>query len=272
MRSKILGASLLIVFVLFAIQLSTGVLSNYTWKNITNPTPALDLAGPWKLCLGIDSKNCQEIILPHLEHPAPNARDFHWLNFSKTFTRPKECGSTQCSLLFSEIGDAAEIRLNGVLIKTSGSLPPNFRYAKHYPVVCSNPARTFKGRKLSTGQSLHIENPAKWNSRQVFNGVFLQDDLRQFEKFTNFYNIDLPLYEALLFLIFALYAFRSESKTFESKPFFRTFKWSSLFAALFMLSYSSLQKKLRLPGLVTSPITYSSPHGLEPYLVFAHIL
>ena len=62
--------------------------------------------------------------LDHLERLLPNSEGFLWLK--NTFTLPKNLESTEIALLLGRITMADKTYLNGELIGTGGSFPPNF--------------------------------------------------------------------------------------------------------------------------------------------------
>ncbi|MEZ4814417.1 MAG: HAMP domain-containing sensor histidine kinase [Bdellovibrionota bacterium] len=245
MKNKLIQLSLAAISLVFSVYILSGILGSYSWKTVTNPAALFELKN-WELCFGIDAQTCQKITLPQTSHPDP--KNFHWMNLSTSFPQIDACKKSSCSILFSEIGEAAEIYLNGVLIKKSGDFPPNFQNAKNFPVVATLPPEILKAEN-NLKVVVYTSQIPQSGIRGKFNGVYLSSDARQFERFTNFYNIDLPLLQALIFLIFAIYAWRTESKIVSIRPYFVAFKWSSVFGALFMLSYTGLQKEHATPWI-----------------------
>ena len=111
----------------------------------------LDISGKWTVCLirgganlgshtladlGKQLSDCAQVSvpkdLPRSLQPSP--KDL--LVYKTQFTSPAFCGrvSPECMLVSGEIGDSAEVILNGSRIAEHGRLPPHPRYAKNYPL------------------------------------------------------------------------------------------------------------------------------------------
>ena len=109
----------------------------------------VDLDGVWTVCLHKDNgiKECKD-----LEIPADIPKDIRpgkseWLSYTRNFIKPTFCGSlgnSMCSLFASEVGDSAEVILNGTRIGIHGNIFPNVRYAKQYPLSIQIPDLAFK--------------------------------------------------------------------------------------------------------------------------------
>lgn len=114
------------------------------------PPMELDLSGDWRMCVPVASflGDCRwkDVKLP-ADFQASEERNFQgWIAYRKRFSAPAAClrNVTACSLFFGEIGDAAEVVLNGVSLGRRGEFPPTPRYAKLYPLSFDIPARALR--------------------------------------------------------------------------------------------------------------------------------
>ncbi len=215
-----------------------------THSILHSPEAISDFSGSWKVCVGEPNKDCREITVPHAEHPDPKSQNFNWLYFSKKFKTPKECTGDECALIFSEIGDAGEIIINGRYLKTQGSLPPHFRYGKHYPAVGTLSEDFLK----PAGQMNEIEIKIFASSNSPsgitgkFNGIFPRSEALVYQEGKQVYDIIIPLIAAFVLLIFGAYGFYQAINGQRYRKMFWTYSWSCLTACLYLVFFSEIPK------------------------------
>lgn len=108
----------------------------------------LDLSGSWEFCnlntdpanLSLSELKCEKRIQVPSDIPRGTTGN-GWYVFRTHFETPDFCLKTGllCSAVFAEIGDAAEISLNGRTLGRNGDFPPNATYAKHFPFTVDLP-------------------------------------------------------------------------------------------------------------------------------------
>lgn len=127
----------------------------------------LDLSGLWQMALCSKSE------------PDPSLKNFHWqpttvpadidqsqefngwVVYQKSFIAPANClgQEANCELFIGEVGDTAEVFLNGGFVSRHGDFPPSFRYAKHYPL--SVPLSRSSLRKGANFLFIKVYSPKK---------------------------------------------------------------------------------------------------------------
>lgn len=134
-------------FALFSVKFLNKVASPiYLKSNFTNLR--------WEFCISenvrepdIGSCNWRKIRVPQAFPPDTSYKELEGLIVFKThFLGLDECKNqnSACSLVFGEIGDAAQVKVNGITIGNHGRIFPDLKYAKQYAVAFSLPPNIIK--------------------------------------------------------------------------------------------------------------------------------
>src|SRR5439155_4627347 len=135
---------------------------------------------------------------------SPNQKQFyHWLLYKTNFKTPKTCTENLCSLIFGEIGDAAEFYVNGKLVGISGKFPPMPQYSKNYPSKIDVSSailnrRNVENRLMVLVYSMKIPQSGI-RSNPV--GIMSHFDADTYVKSKISFTILLPLFSALILIL-----------------------------------------------------------------------
>ncbi len=217
---------------------------------VDEPTPLLDLRGKWRVCF--EKGECIQTQVPHKSYPGGQRADFHYLTYSRTFETTKEILQKERSLVFTQISEAATIELNGTIIKTAGSLPPNFRYSAHYPVVStlSRDLLSPLGKMNEIKIRAYTTKIAEAGLRGELNGVFDRVAAVRYQEGKLLYDIVAPIFAAILLLALAYYALRVALKFTKLREVYWSYLWATLSAVLFLINYSKLTNEFLPAWLV----------------------
>jgi signal transduction histidine kinase len=197
-----------------------------------DPLPLLDLSREsWTACY--ESGHGPPCRMEAIPVPA----DVTWLkdrrfkgdiSYSVEFHTPREClwPRESCSLYVAELGDAAQFTLNGRSLPDHGRLPPEGRYARHYPVNLSIPSEFLNPSGLNRlTLSAHSFKNVQAGIRKGPVGIFTSEDAFQLTRIRITQNIVIPLVSATLLFLLALttgtYLVFTEERSSELKSLIR---------------------------------------------------
>ncbi len=235
-RTKLLNICFIAVSLLFVSSISIYFISKIT----TKPKPILDFSGTWEVCVdGI----CKKEVVPAIkDHPNPEARNYKHILYKNTFKTPKACTTERCALLFSEIDDAAEIRINGQLVAVHGGIGEDFVFSKHYPVMEAIDSKIFK-KTNSIEVLVETAKIPQSGIRGELNGFFPYKEAKSYTFGRYVYDIYTPLAGALLMLALCLYTIRKLFRATKTRPDLQALAWALCSMALVMISSSNIPRE-----------------------------
>lgn len=119
------------------------------YEILSSSSHYLNLSGSWEECITSSNTATQQSNVPSTEAchwkkrvlPSSVPTDdllnqTGWVIYRANITTPNFCSYPEnlCRLVIGEVGDAISLWVNGKAIGQHGGLPPNDRYARHYPV------------------------------------------------------------------------------------------------------------------------------------------
>lgn len=228
-----------------------------------------DLSGDWKVAFGktfaeVKESEFQKVSLPIQKDIAPQGKDFHWMLYKKAFVTPRSCTryeGEKCAILISEIGDSAEIYLNGKLLQISGGLPPNFSYAKHYPVVALlDPNSLRRERPNDLLIRVYASKQPRSGLRNAPIGIATYKDARYYYISTVTFDVVIPIGIAVLLAVFSLLFYRLTRKARESRPIIVAFSQMCMAYTIYLVFVSNMPREFLAPWLAVHL------HGLFRFL------
>ncbi len=217
-----------------------------------------DLSGDWKVAFGktfgdVKESEYQKVNLPSQKDVDPQGKDFHWMLYKKAFSTPRLCTryeGEKCAILISEIGDAAEIYLNGKLLQISGGLPPNFSYAKHYPVVALlDPNSLRRERPNDLLIRVYASKQPRSGLRNAPIGIATYKDARYYYISSVTFDVVIPIGIAVLLAVFSLLFYRLTRKARESRPIIVAFGQMCMAYTIYLVFVSNMPREFLAPWL-----------------------
>ncbi len=217
-----------------------------------------DLSGEWKVAFGktfgeVKESEFQKVNLPSQKDVDSKGKDFHWMLYKKAFTTPRLCTryeGEKCAILISEIGDSAEIYLNGKLLQISGGLPPNFSYAKHYPVVALlDPNSLRRERPNDLLIRVYASKQPRSGLRNAPIGIATYKDARYYYISTVTFDVVIPIGIAVLLAVFSLLFYRLTRKARESRPIIVAFSQMCMAYTIYLVFVSNMPREFLAPWL-----------------------
>ena len=235
-----------LLFPIGVLGLLGGTIVTYAFEQ---PPLVADLAGEWQYALSPDSSlnpealEWQSIQLPG-DLPWAARREFqNWVAYRKSFVTPEKCLGAKCSLVFGEMGDGANVYLNGELIGSRGGFPEDPFYEHHYAVNMEIPATC-----LNTTESLliiQIYSPKfeLTGPRRPPVGVALSRDARSYERSKAFRTVFLNVSSAGGLAVLALFVLLGIASDPKSRSLRRKYVvWAGM-AGLFLVSFSEIPRE-----------------------------
>lgn len=217
-----------------------------------------DLSGEWKVAFGktfgeVKDAEFQKVNLPSQKDVDSQGKDFHWMLYKKAFVTPHLCTryeGEKCAILISEIGDAAEIYLNGKLLQISGGLPPNFSYAKHYPVVALlDPNSLRRERPNDLLIRVYASKQPRSGLRNAPIGIATYKDARYYYISSVTFDVVIPIGIAVLLAVFSLLFYRLTRKAKESRPIIVAFGQMCMAYTIYLVFVSNMPREFLAPWL-----------------------
>jgi signal transduction histidine kinase len=225
--------------------------------DLKNTAPLDQLNGHWDLCIptGPVTANCiwRKATVPGAL-PAGALEAFQgWAIYRKHFFTPSYCvnNASECAFLFAEIGDAAELTLNGQSVGKHGNLPPHALYAKHYPFHV--PLHT---NSLTHGDTPNILQIVTYSLKKVQAGVrappiglYKASDASKLTRALTVVNVVIPVMTFVALFVVAWLALAIVGTELVREDSFLAFVRFCLASACFCLSISELPREYLPIGL-----------------------
>lgn len=254
-RTRLMNYCFIVVSVGFI-----AAISGYFIKKINiQPSPILTLDGEWKVCAG---EECRMVKVPATEdHPFPESASYKHLRYSRNFKTPEVCLEGNCAILFSEIADAGEIRINGQRVAIHGGIGKDFVFSKHYPVFESVNPSLFKKDNLI---EVFVETAKIPQSgiRGELSGFYPYKEAKAYVLGRYVYDIFTPIAGAILLLVLCLYTIRKIYRATETRPDLQALSWVLSSMALVLISSSNVPREF-LPTWVCAYGHFLLKHAVD---------
>jgi len=218
----------------------------------SNSSPELNLAkSRWEFCnvSGPSGSDCAftEIKVPS-DIPGALMRDFHdWALYRVRFTAPETCISTQssCAFFFEEIGDAAELSVNGHVIGRHGQFPPNAVYAKHYPASLQVSRDTLKAGENANELRVLVYSSKRVQVgiRQYPVGIYTSENADKLVRRYTILNVIDPLLAFVGLFMIALFSMFAPGSGLDRDPKFAAFIRYAFITSSFLISFSEVPRE-----------------------------
>jgi signal transduction histidine kinase len=217
-----------------------------------------DLSGKWNVAFSqslheTKDSDFKTIELPNQKNIDPEGKDFHWMLYTRTFETPKSCtryDGEKCAILISEIGDAAEIYVNGKLLQISGGLPPNFSYAKHYPVMALlDPNSLHQNKENNILIRVYTSKQPRSGLRNAPIGIATYKEARFYYISSVTFDVVIPVGIAVILAIFSLLFYRLTKKARSSRPIIVAFSQMCMAFTIYLVFVSNLPREFLAPWL-----------------------
>jgi signal transduction histidine kinase len=215
----------------------------------------LDLSGSWQVCIPntVDKPNLAScntkspINVPHYNSPNIDYKNYHWLIYEKEFKTPPQClrQDSVCSFIVGEVGDSAEILLNGTLVGMTSEMAPKPIYSKNFPIDVNLPVSILKNGDQVNKITLLIYSMKIPQSGIRANpiGITNQNDANNFVRSKVLLTILFPILSAFLLILFGLFSFSLSASNREHKTKLVAYRFYCASYALFLISFSELPRQ-----------------------------
>lgn len=247
----------------------------FLWhQNKLQPAAIASLDGPWEYCHtppNFDTAGCHwaSTSLPSDLSFDEKARFTGHLSYRRILIAPEACFSGECAFLAGEIGDAAEVWLNGELAGKFGGFPPDARYHKNFPVVAPLPKGAWKPGANELVLRVYSHKLPQTGPRQGPLMIASAVEARTFSYLKVARNVFVPLASAAAVLIVCCLTGLFPLGTIRSLKLMSAFVLFCLISCLFLVSFSEIPRQF-LPVVVAVPLHFFLRYGSD--WVFFHLL
>lgn len=233
---------------------------------VKRPEMLVDLQKKWDVCLPqtdhkpnwSDCKEIKSMQIPHKKSPNRGLKSFSWILYRTTFETPINCLENECSFLIREVGDAAEVKINGHTLKRHGDFPPNAEYARHFTANMYIRSEFFnKSSPNLIEVTVYSMKIPKSGIRGDILGIVKSSDAATYARGQYGYMILLPLFTIAFLLLLGVFSIYLSNSVKRNKMLMTTFTFYCCSTSFFLLCLTGLINEV-FPVWLSTHFMYGS--------------